>query len=173
MEQTTYETPIPNLDESRKMLFTTPIIKPWGIYLVAIWCFFGIGGFTNPLFKSLMLRAQDSSQLVALIAFLYIGVLLGLIVGTLKMNRFWLISCAVLVGLIGIFQLITIGTFILAGQMTIQILSIKLFYAIPSFICAWYCARPSLLELASNYTTYKKQLAMQKYVKKQLVRGKS
>jgi len=171
MEQISNEIPSSELGESKENPITPPVNKPWGIYLVAVWCFFGIGGFTNPLFKSLISSAQDSPQLVPVIGLLYIGGLLGLIVGTLKLNRFWLVLCALLMGLIGVFQLLSIVTFVLVGQVTIPMLVIKIFYAVPSCACAWYCARPSFLNMASNYTVYKKQVAMQKHVQKQLMRG--
>jgi len=173
MEQTPYETPVSELGNEKQEGIKGPVKKPWGIYLVAAWCFFGLGGFTNIIFKSFLSTIkEDSPQLAPLVGLVYGVALIGLVVGTLKLNRFWLILCAALMGLLALFQLFSIGTFVIADQISISILVLKLFYVIPSIACAWYCARPSLLKTSNDYTAYKKQLAMQKYVQKKLVQGK-
>lgn len=161
------------VESKRSVPGQSGVKRPWGIYLVAFWCFFGLMGGTYVLFRLLLSVVQERMpELEPLLGLGYLAVGLGLIIGVLRLYRLGLILCAVLMGLWGAFQLLSSLTFLLADQASPQILIFKLFYGLPSLACAWYCVRPSILRLAREQGEYRKQRAMHKYAQKRMLKGK-
>lgn len=150
--------------------------RPRRLYLVALWCFMGIGGFLNVIMRQIAPNINLSEEIAALFVIIPI---FALSIGVLKLFRSSLIMVAVLLGALAAFQIIALFAALLDGSFSGALVYVKLFYTIPSMLCAWYIGRPSFLQRAQRYRKFvaekKKvddQRKLQKHVQQKLSKGK-
>ena len=166
MTQNPYTSPEASVDTDNKPT-VGPVFRPRAIYFVAAWCFIGLGGFLNLMLKGFAPQLNISPQAAALVVLVFS---VAFVIGVFKLVRVWLIAAAILFAMLGLFQAVTLVTSLLAGHSSGPLIGIKLFYAVPSLICAWYVSRPSFLKRPTEFNSYRKQQAMQKHVQKQLLK---
>ena len=127
--------------------------KPWVIYLMAIWSFFGIGSYLSTIVRVI---GRDNQ---ALLQFGCIGVLLfaiALIVYVLRMNRVAIILFGCLCMALALWQTVNVANVLISQGTGNPIVYLFLYYIIPSTILAIVALRPSFLKNATQYTKNKK-----------------
>jgi hypothetical protein len=136
---------------------STPLKKPWPLYFMALWAFFGIGSFLSVMSRSVF---SDSEQLrfASLAVF---GAAITLAYFLAQFNKKSLIVFGVLSVALAVFQLFNIAK-ILFTQGYNPIIFLFLYYLIPSLILAWPAFSKKYRDLSTQYVAYTDQEAMRK-----------
>mgnify|MGYP000083920182 CR=1 FL=1 len=169
-----------NSDPIKEELEDQIIVKrPWGVYFVAFWTFFGL---------SIMIRA---STLMLLSMFdlterqFELGshgstlLLLYLTFGVILLNKPATYILTAILTLVSIFQTYSIFAFLIDGDFENRVIGLKLILLVFSAASAWYLLRPKFRLLSSKYREVKVEEkirnrklkdfnAMQKHISKQL-----
>ena len=134
------------------------VSKPWYLYLMAVWAFFGVGGYAMSLSRTVLRENQQFGQLLSITVLVFI---ILLIIKIVRMNKKFLIINGVLCSLIALW----------CGSILVRLLLIKpgspavyllLFYILPSAIVAFVSFRPSFLAVADRYGIYRNQEMLRK-----------
>jgi len=135
-----------------------PVSRPWYLYLMAAWAFFGVGGYAMSLSRTITRSNQQFGQIVSIMALIFAIVL---IVNIIRMNKKFLIINGVLCLLTALW-----GSFTLVRILLIKpgspVIFLLLFYILPSALVALVSFRPKFLTIADHYGKYRDQEMMRK-----------
>jgi hypothetical protein len=142
-------------------LFPMQVSRPWYVYLMALYAFFGIAGFATSLSSVLFAANPDILTISRIIVLL---VAIALVVNIIKMEKKYLITFGICCILLGVWQILNIGAVLLSGafQKLPAAAVLLLFYVIPSCAMAVLVFRPKFLSIADKYSKFKKHEAMTK-----------
>lgn len=149
-------------------LFLMPVSRPWYVYLMALYAFFGVAGFATSLSSVLFASNPDILKFSRLIVLL---ITIALVVNIIKMEKKYLITFGICCILLAVWQILNIGAVLVSGafQKLPAVTIILLFYVIPSCAMAALTFRPKFLSIADKYRKFKKQEAMTKIAMKKTV----
>lgn len=135
-----------------------PVSKPWYVYLMAIWAFFGVGGYAMSLSRTIMRENQQYGQILSIIALVFT---IYLIVNIIRMNKKFLLINGALCSLLALWGCFVIVQIFLVkpGSPAIYLL---LFYILPSVLVAFLSFRSKFLKIADQYGRYRDQEMMRK-----------
>lgn len=137
---------------------TSNVKRPWPLFLMALWSFFGIGSFLSSLNQTLF---SENETLLQLAFIATIGATIALMYFLVKFNRNALIVFAVLSFALAAFQIFNVITILLTNGFN-PIVYFLLYYIIPSFALGWLAFTKKYSSSAKKYTEYEKQEAMRK-----------
>lgn len=126
--------------------------RPWIIYLMSVWAFFGIGSFLTSVVK-VMFRENQSLLQIASVSVMALSLLLVVCVFQMR-QRFIMIFGILCIGL-ALWQSLNAVSVLLSENPSQPILVFQLFYIIPSLLFASLALRPNLLASAKGYRAYK------------------
>ncbi len=136
-----------------------PVYRPWYVYLMAIWAFFGIGGVSLSLTRYF---AEGDPLILQVCGVAAIGFTIVLIVNIIRMKKLFLFIFGILCAMVAIWQgMNLLGALYTIGS-DISIIIFFLFYIIPSIIMAILSLRPKFLSLAAKYSDYRNQESIRK-----------
>ena len=127
--------------------------KPWALFSMALWTFFGFGGFLSSLTKVMF---SNNETLLQIVFCGIISIVIALIYFLLKFNRKALMIFAALSFALALFQVFNIARILLTIGFN-PIIYFLLFYVIPSIFLGWLAVTKKYLSLATQYEKYKKQ----------------
>lgn len=153
-----YDSPQSDL-ESKRSAIPTEVKKPWYVYLMVIWSFFGIGSFLSTVARSVASQNQQLSQVASLGTIVFTIVL---VIYVFKMHRIFLIIFGVLSASLAVWQTINALGILLSDNPSNPIIYFMFYYILPSVLLAIAALRPKLLNLAVDYRLYKNHEAMRK-----------
>ena len=143
-----------------------PVRRPWYVYLMAIWAFFGIGGFSMSLSRVLSI---GNPQILPILGSIVLAFIIVLIVNIIKMKKVFLIVFGVCSTILVLWHGFNLFRMLSSGGQFNPMIFFFLFYLIPSIVMAALSLRPKFLSLADNFRKYENQEAMMKIAMK---RGK-
>jgi len=153
MSKDIYSTPLSNIEvDDEETSGQVDIKRPWGVYLVAFWAFFGlsimlIGPFTKVLLPSLDLTAQQftlGKQGSTLF-------LLYLTCGVILLNKPATYILTGVFSLLSIFQVYSIIAFLISGDFESRIIGSKLILVALTSVCIWYLMRQKFRIHSNKY----------------------
>ena len=140
--------------------------KPFPVYFMALWAFFGVGSFLSVLCRSAF---SENETLLQVSALAVLGISITLAYFLLKFNNHSLRLFGILCVALAAFQLLNIASILLTRGFQPSIY-FSLYYVIPSLILAWPAFSNEYQELASQLATNNQQEAMRKTAFKALRR---
>jgi hypothetical protein len=158
MTEEPYKTPEAELESSSQGI-PREIKRPWAVYFMALWSFFGITGFLTTAIRVLSQGNQEVLQIGSL-AILVFAVIL--IIYILQMRRYFIVVFALLCILLALWQTFNLIDVLLSENPGNPIIYLLFFYIVPSVILATLALKPRFLELADNYRKFKHFESMQK-----------
>lgn len=135
------------------------VVRPWGIYWVCAWFFFGAGNSLDRIsMKLLQLVINDETHAVIAAVIVTYGFLIPVIIGMIKLKRAFLIAGGVVFIAITILSLLSSSSVNVVGLDPALLLAIIAIVVTLSSISAWYCLRPSFLEMADSFVVQQKEI---------------
>lgn len=149
-------------------LFLMQVSRPWYVYLMALYAFFGVAGFASSLSTVLFASNPDILNISKIIVLLFA---IALVVNIIKMKKKYLVTFGICCILLGAWQILNIGAVLVSGAFQkLPAAAILLsFYVIPSCAMAALIFRPKFLSIADKYRSFKKQEAMTKIAMKKII----
>jgi hypothetical protein len=146
-------------------LFPMRVSRPWYVYLMAVYAFFGMSGFATSLAGVLFASNPDMFN-ISRIIILFITI--ALVVGIIKMEKNYLITFGIGCILLAAWQTLNIGAVLVTGAFhkLPAVAGLLLFHVIPSSAMAVLVFRPKFLSIVDQYREFKKQEAMTKMAMK-------
>lgn len=145
---------------------TVFVKKPWPLYLMALWSFFGIGSFLSSASRSIFSQHETLLPITTLLA-LIIAIMLAYFL--CKFNRKALVIFAVLAALLAASQILNMAN-ILLTQGYNPIILFLLYYIVPSATLAPLAISNKYRELSVKYIKQQQQENMRKASLKALKR---
>lgn len=146
--------------------------KPKGVYLVAIWIFFGFGSlFLLPALRVSLPKIIESQQTIQLISMASMVLLLYLVVGVSLVKIIPRNITIALFSIASLYQIYGIASYLLFGGMTetaIKVIAFKAFLIVPTVWSVYYLVSKGFQKKANEFLKSKKELASQKFANKQL-----
>ena len=133
--------------------------RPWIVYLMAIWAFFGISSYLLTIARVLGRSYPPISASGGLAVIVFS---IFLIVYILQMRRRVIILFGFLCTALALWQSLNIINYLLSDSPTNPIVFLILYYIIPSGILAFVSLRPSFLKTADQYYAYREFKAREK-----------
>jgi len=145
---------------------TSTVKKPWPLYFMALWSFFGIGGFLSSASRVIFSQHEHILPIASLTA---LAVPIVLVYFLVKFNRHALIVFAILAISLALFQLFNIASILLTEGYN-PIILFMLYYVVPSIILSPFAISKKYRELSLQYELYQKQENMRRSALKALKR---
>lgn len=155
MNDNIYKTPSSEIISEQQI--TASPTRPWAIYFICFWFFIGIGNTLDKILSGAydFIFSNENYSLIAGIVTTY-GILIVVIVGMVRLRRTYLIIGGVSFILVALVSLLSISSLSEAGMEPAIFVTIIGLVVVLSSICAWYCLRPSFLNMADNFVAHKK-----------------
>jgi len=135
------------------------ISRPWYVYLIALWSFFGVGSFILSVARLLAGGNQSILKFAPIVALIFSIVIL---VNVIQMKRKFLIIFGVLCILIALWNSFGLISAIHSLGLSNPIIFLLLFYIIPSIAMAAVTLRPKFLNRADQFCKQKTQDSIRK-----------
>lgn len=138
--------------------------RPRVVYAMAVWAFFGIGGFLS----SILRRWEEyDPQVFQFATALELAFLALLTINVLRMQRSFLILFGVTCAMAAAWQT-TVAGILIFQRSEYSVLYLFLFFVVPSTAFAVTALRPSFLYSAAKYRSYRDQEAIKKVALKHI-----
>ena len=146
--------------------------RPIGVYFVAFWFYFGfVGMIWNPITKIVLPKITQDQNIISFVTLVGALISILIIVGIFQVKVASRNIAITLLGLLSLYQLFAISTFIIYGPINWQVIGYKLFLTIPSILCVVYLVRPSFRTYAKEFLEFKDQEAERKKILKRMPQG--
>lgn len=142
---------------------TTELKKPWPVFLMALWAFFGIGGFLSSYAR---VMSGDNVELMQGFSIAALILSIGLAYYLSQFNKKSLTVFASLSILIALHQLFGLGKVLLSQNPSNPIIYLHLYFIVPSLILSKLALSSDYSNRTEGYAAYLKQEALRKQMLK-------
>lgn len=139
--------------------------KPWYVYLMAAWVFFGLGNF---MLSSARVLTDGNLELLQYYSIAILVVVAVMLVNVIRMHKNYLITFGVLCVLMALWRSVNVVALLQSEIPDNPIIYFLLIFIVISAIMAVLSLRPSFLNRAVSYRAYTDQEATRKFAMKKM-----